>query len=62
MVAMDLARAASQQSKTHPWSVLTGETAGWKLTLGEMIEPGRAEGETMGGCLSLLVNHAGDAL
>ena len=59
MVAMDLARGLSQQSKTHLWSVLTGETAEWKLTLGEMIKPGRAEGEMMGGCLSLLVTTLG---
>jgi len=59
MVAMDLARGLSRQSKTHLWSVLTGETAEWKLALGEIIKPGRVEGEMMGGCLSLLVTTLG---
>jgi muramoyltetrapeptide carboxypeptidase len=59
MVAMDLARGLSRQSKTYLWSVLTGETAEWKLALGEIIKPGRTEGEMMGGCLSLLVTTLG---
>jgi muramoyltetrapeptide carboxypeptidase len=59
MVAMDLARGLSRQSKTHLWSVLSGETAEWKLALGEIIKPGRVEGEMMGGCLSLLVTTLG---
>lgn len=59
MVAMDLARGLSAQAKDHLWSVLRGEMRAWKLTLGEVIKSGRAEGEILGGCLSLLVTTLG---
>lgn len=59
MVAMDIARGLSQQSKAHLWQVLTGEMAEWKLALGEVIQPGRVEADMIGGCLSLLVTTLG---
>lgn len=59
MVAMDLARGLSTQANNHLWSVLRGETLNWKLTLGQAVKPGRAEGDIVGGCLSLLVTTLG---
>jgi muramoyltetrapeptide carboxypeptidase len=59
MVAMDLARGLSETSKAHFWPVLFGEMSAWKVTLGEIIRPGKAEAEIMGGCLSLLVTTLG---
>jgi muramoyltetrapeptide carboxypeptidase len=59
MVAMDIARGLSTQGKAHFWRLLTGELDTWKLGLGEVIRPGRAQAEMMGGCLSLLVTTLG---
>lgn len=59
MVAMDLAHGLSLHSRSHFWPLLRGEMAGWKMSLTEVIRPGFAEGEMMGGCLSLLVTTLG---
>jgi muramoyltetrapeptide carboxypeptidase len=59
MVAMDLARGLSAASRTHFWSLLRGEMSGWKTSLGEVIRPGRAESDLIGGCLSMLVTTLG---
>jgi len=59
MVAMDLARGLSDQSRSYLWPVLSGEIQRWKLALGETVRPGRAESELMGGCLSILVTTLG---
>ncbi len=59
MVAMDIARGLSQRSKAHFWPLLSGTMLRWKLDLGEVIRPGKAEAEIMGGCLSLLVSTLG---
>jgi len=59
MVAMDMARGLSNQSKAHLWPLLDGTLTTWKRTLGESIRPGRAEAAMMGGCLSLLVTSLG---
>jgi muramoyltetrapeptide carboxypeptidase len=59
MVAMDIARGLSNQSKSHFWQLLDGTLANWKRTLGEAIRPGQAEAAMMGGCLSLLVTSLG---
>lgn len=59
MVAMDLARGLSAEAKKHFWSVLRGETQGWKLQLGQAVKAGRAESNLVGGCLSLLVTTLG---
>jgi len=59
MVAMDLARGLSPEAKSHLWGVLRGEMRHWKIALGEVIKPGRTEGQIAGGCLSLLVTTLG---
>ena len=59
MVAMDLARGLSSQSRSHFWPLLSGEMLSWKVNLSEVIRPGYAEAEMMGGCLSLLVTTLG---
>jgi muramoyltetrapeptide carboxypeptidase len=59
MVAMDFARGLTPRSKEHFWGTLTGETRTWKIELGEVIRPGRADAEMLGGCLSMLVTTLG---
>ncbi|HWO43730.1 MAG TPA: LD-carboxypeptidase [Candidatus Eisenbacteria bacterium] len=59
MVAMDLARGLSDQSKSHFWGMLTGKMAQWQVGLGEAIRPGKARARLMGGCLSMLVTTLG---
>jgi muramoyltetrapeptide carboxypeptidase len=59
MAAMDIARGLSEKTKAHFWPLLTGEITGWKLGLGEVIRPGKAQAELMGGCLSMLVTTLG---
>ena len=59
MVAMDLARGLSAQSRAHLWPLLSGEIQSWKVDLTEVIRPGFAEGDMIGGCLSLLVTTLG---
>ena len=59
MVAMDMARGLGPRSKAHFWKVLTGELREWKVDLGEIIQPGRVEGELIGGCLSMVVTTLG---
>ncbi|HEY1236570.1 MAG TPA: LD-carboxypeptidase [Candidatus Binatia bacterium] len=59
MLAMDLARGLSAQSRSHFWPLLTGELKSWKTDLTEVIRPGFAEGDIIGGCLSLLVTTLG---
>jgi muramoyltetrapeptide carboxypeptidase len=59
MVAMDMARGLSERGRAHFWPVLTGMTDTWKVGLGEVIRPGKARSEVMGGCLSLLVTTLG---
>jgi muramoyltetrapeptide carboxypeptidase len=59
MVAMDLAQGLSAASAAHFWSLLMGEISGWKISLGEVIRPGKVESELIGGCLSMLVTTLG---
>lgn len=59
MVAMDFARGLRGLTKAHFWPLLTGEMAGWRVDLGEVIRPGKAQSEIMGGCLSMLVTTLG---
>lgn len=61
MVAMELAKGLHGRSKEFFWGLLTGEQSGWKLQLGEVIRPGKAEASLMGGCLSVLVTTLGTA-
>jgi len=55
MVAMDFARGLSERSFDHLRTMLTGELGGFTLEARECVHPGRAEGQLMGGCLSVLV-------
>ena len=59
MVAMDLAQGLTPQARQHFWALLTGEIRAWKLHLGEVIRPGAAESDIVGGCLSLIVTTLG---
>ena len=59
MVAMDIARGLSERAKAHFWPLLSGKMPRVNLKLGEIIRPGKAEAEMMGGCLSLLVSTLG---
>jgi muramoyltetrapeptide carboxypeptidase len=59
MVAMDFARGLDDTTQAHLWPLLSGAMASWKLGLGEIVRPGKAQCELMGGCLSLLVTTLG---
>jgi muramoyltetrapeptide carboxypeptidase len=59
MVAMDFARGLSQRSKDFLWGTLSGDHRMWDVELGEIIKPGRAQAEMLGGCLSVLVTTLG---
>ena len=59
MVAEDIARGLSEAGRAHLWPVLTGMRCDWSVNLEETISPGQAEGEMIGGCLSLLVTTLG---
>ena len=59
MVAMDFARGLTQRSRDHFWGTLTGEKWMWQVAVGEIIRPGKVQGEMMGGCLSVLVTTLG---
>jgi muramoyltetrapeptide carboxypeptidase len=59
MVAMELARGLSGRTQETFWGVLTGAKSEWQIELGEVIRTGKAEGDMMGGCLSVLVTTLG---
>lgn len=59
MVAMELANGLAGRSKEAFWGLLTGEKPGWRIDLGDVIRPGKIEGEMKGGCLSVLVTTLG---
>lgn len=59
MVAMDLARGLSERARKRFWGILSGEHGRWSVDLGQTIRSGQADGEMMGGCLSLLVTTLG---
>jgi muramoyltetrapeptide carboxypeptidase len=59
MVAMETGRELSERSRNHFWRTLKGEIKAWTVSLGEIVRPGRAEGEMLGGCLSILVTTLG---
>ena len=58
MVATDLARGLSDVSKAHFLGMLSGNLKYWTVPV-EIVRPGAAEAEMMGGCLSLLVTTLG---
>jgi muramoyltetrapeptide carboxypeptidase len=55
MVAMDLARGLSQRSADHMRRLLCGEMPSFELEAREAVHSGSAEGELVGGCLSVVV-------
>jgi len=59
MVAEDIARGLSEDGRAYLWPVLSGRRRDWTVSLEETIRPGQAEGEMIGGCLSLLVTTLG---
>jgi muramoyltetrapeptide carboxypeptidase len=55
MVAKDVAGGISARSMLHLRRLLAGESDGFDLQAAEAIHPGVAQGELIGGCLSILV-------
>jgi muramoyltetrapeptide carboxypeptidase len=55
MVAMDLANGLTPRSLDHLERLLSGETREFELEAREVVRPGTAEGELIGGCLSVVV-------
>jgi len=59
MVAMELARGLPARTQEGFWGLLTGDKSDWQVELGEVIRSGKAQGEMMGGCLSVLTTTLG---
>jgi muramoyltetrapeptide carboxypeptidase len=59
MVAMDFARGLTRRSLDHLGRLLSGETRSFGLEAHETVRPGMAEGELIGGCLSVVVAMVG---
>lgn len=59
MVAQDLARGLPERSEEFFWGTLLGEKREWRVELGEVLRPGRAEAEMVGGCLTAVVTTLG---
>ena len=59
MVAMDFARGLSPRAGEHLQGLLGGKLDGFELEAREAMHPGSAEGEVIGGCLSVLVATIG---
>jgi muramoyltetrapeptide carboxypeptidase len=59
MVAMDFARGLSPRALEHMQGLLSGKLERFELEAHETMHPGRAEGEVIGGCLSVLVATIG---
>jgi muramoyltetrapeptide carboxypeptidase len=55
MVAMDFARGPSRRALDHLTHLLSGQTRNFELAARDVIRPGTAEGELIGGCLSVVV-------
>jgi muramoyltetrapeptide carboxypeptidase len=55
MLAMDLAHVLTERSREHLRRLLCGELATFHLDAREAVHPGVAEGELIGGCLSVVV-------
>lgn len=54
MVAMDFAQGLTQRSLDHLRGLLSGELDGFSLEAREVLRPGAASGELVGGCLSVV--------
>ncbi len=61
MVAMDFARGLTRRSLDHLLRLLRGEAGPFELEARETVHPGTAEGELVGGCLSVLTAMIGTA-
>jgi muramoyltetrapeptide carboxypeptidase len=59
MVAKDVAGAMTQRSMVHLRRMLAGELEAFELRGSEALWPGAAEGELIGGCLSIVVAMLG---
>ena len=59
MVAMDFARGLSPRAFEHMKDLLGGKLDGFELEARETMHPGCAQGEVIGGCLSVLVAMIG---
>jgi muramoyltetrapeptide carboxypeptidase len=59
MVAMELSRGLAGRSAEFFWETLSGLKSRWQIRVPELIRPGKAEGEMVGGCLSALVTTLG---
>ena len=59
MVAMDFARGLTERSLDHMRRLLKGELSSFELEARESVHPGVAQGEVIGGCLSVLVATIG---
>ncbi|MGD0074906.1 MAG: LD-carboxypeptidase [Candidatus Binataceae bacterium] len=59
MVAMDFARGLAPRALDHLRRLLAGEGGPFDLEAREALHPGVAEGELIGGCLSVLVAMVG---
>ncbi|HTR63632.1 MAG TPA: LD-carboxypeptidase [Candidatus Binataceae bacterium] len=55
MVAMDFARGLTERCVDHMRRLLCGEMPSFDLEGRDTVHPGRAEGELIGGCLSVVV-------
>jgi muramoyltetrapeptide carboxypeptidase len=54
MVAMDFAHGLTSRSLAHLRGLLSGELGGFELAAREVLRPGSAAGELVGGCLSVV--------
>ena len=59
MVAMEMARGLSGRSRELFWRLLRGDATDWHMQMAGVIRPGKAEGELMGGCLTMLISTLG---
>jgi muramoyltetrapeptide carboxypeptidase len=59
MVAMDFAHGLGEASLTHLRRLLAGEAAGFELPARAALKAGVAEGEVVGGCLSMVAAAIG---
>jgi len=59
MVAIDFARGLTERSWSHLERLLTDTVGGFELEAREVVRPGSAEGELIGGCLSVVVATLG---
>jgi muramoyltetrapeptide carboxypeptidase len=59
MVAMDFARGLSPRALEHLQALLGGKLDSFELEARESMHPGNAQGEVIGGCLSVLVATIG---